>query len=75
MNYKTITETDSVYTNDILKNKSGGLYKVIGFKVSDTGFLDQSQMILKPYPIDFAESSKIETDKDTLIKEGWLRAK
>ncbi|HEY8402711.1 MAG TPA: hypothetical protein VIK89_15690 [Cytophagaceae bacterium] len=74
-NTNTNSDTFNIYTNDILKDKSGMQFKVVGFKVSDSGFLDSTQLILKPYPIDFTRQARIETDKETIIREGWVKVR
>lgn len=73
MEFRSITERDSVSTNDTLKNKSGDLFKVIGFHVGDNGSFDFNKIIIKPYPLNYTNSTKILLDRDKLVQEGWSK--
>ena len=47
MEFKSLQNGETVSTNDTLMNKSGDLYKVIGFQVNENGTFDFNKIIIK----------------------------
>ncbi|HEY8400259.1 MAG TPA: hypothetical protein VIK89_03300 [Cytophagaceae bacterium] len=73
MEFKSLQNGDALSTNDTLMSKSGELYKVIGFQVTESGAFDFNKVIIKPYPLKYDNSEKIIIDRSKLAEEGWSK--
>ncbi|HEY8400485.1 MAG TPA: hypothetical protein VIK89_04440 [Cytophagaceae bacterium] len=74
MKYQLITDEIKINTNDIIKKPSGELFKVVGLSVSNSGFLDDQNFYITPYPVEFTYTivdKKIPINKVILINDQW----
>lgn len=73
MKYKLITEEVKICTNDVIKNPKGALYKVVGLSVGMNGFLDEQNLFIIPYPVDYTYTfnKKMAVNKISLISDQW----